>query len=108
MKDYNKVAIVTKIFKQGMKVTVSVKDLFESGADLYGMYIETEENENGETDYWDLHNGNGYVVCMDGETCLIISEDEKWVTLRNDDGEVPMFFTLSLKAASVACTVCPT
>jgi hypothetical protein len=88
-----------------IKVTVSVKALYEADADLRGLTIETEKNDQG-IGYWDLWSAAN-VVCMDGETCYIMGVDENTVTLKNEDGEMDQIFQLPMEAFQIGCTYCP-
>lgn len=90
-------------YRTGMKVTVSVKELYESNIVTEEVYIDTENNDNGEIGYWDLYNDKYGLVCMDGETCEIISIDENSITLKNEDGENATKFVLTFEEADICC-----
>lgn len=104
--DYSGISnIISKkvIYKTGMKVTVSVKELYESNIVTENVYIDTENNDNGEIGYWDLYNNKYGLVCMDGETCEIISVNEDSIILKNEDGENDTEFVLTFKEADICC-----
>ena len=69
-------------------------------------HINTENNENGDVEYYDLYTTSG-LVCMDGETCEIIDVKEDCLVLKNKDGERDMTFTLTYEEANICCFECP-
>ena len=92
---------------KGMSVTVSVKELYESNVITENVYIDTKNDENGNIGYWDLYTDKDGLVCMDGETCEIISVNEDSITLKNEDGEKDMEFVLTFTEADICCFVYP-
>lgn len=63
----------------------------------YGGYIQKETDEDRE--YFDLKTDDG-TPCMDGETCEIIKETDKYVVLQEIDEQIP--FKLSREEFNVA------
>ena len=57
--------------------------------------------------YFDLIGGNGEILCLDGETCTVISVNPYEIVLRNDDGVRVETFWLPLQAAVICCFVNP-
>lgn len=88
------------------KVTICLEVLFNrlTGYDTeedyvptqYG-YIQKETDEDRE--YFDLKTDDG-TPCMDGETCEIIKETDKYVVLQEIDEQIP--FKLSREEFNVA------
>lgn len=60
-----------------------------------------ERTIEGKTEYYDLYVNN-QLVCMDGETCIIIEENENNFVLSNSDGEQVITFTLTNEEMKVA------
>lgn len=97
-KDFSK----TKYIK-GESVTVSVKALYESNIIAENVFIDTEDDENGNTSYWDMYTHKDGLVCMDGETCEIVSVNDNSITLKNEDGEKDVEFILTFAEADICC-----
>lgn len=64
-------------------------------------YCHIEHTPDGDNDYYDLHSGS-YLVCMDGEQCQIILQNEDIVELSNTDGEAEKTFRLTAQEFAVA------
>ena len=84
----------------GKRVTVVVQDLFDKGIEPEFVTLKTEDDENGQVRYFDLYDNNG-VVCMDGETCIVLEVEKDRVKLLNEDGEQKKEFYLSIKEAGI-------
>jgi hypothetical protein len=83
---------------------ISIKSLYEKyGEVLEHNYIDyTYQEENG-NHYYDLKNKDTHeLVCMDGETCLIIEANDSIVRLQNSDGEVATTFVLTKEEFEVS------
>ena len=83
---------------------ISIKSLFEKyGEVLTHNYIDhTYQEENG-NHYYDIRDKiTGELMCMDGETCLIIEENDSTVSLQNSDGEVTFTFVLTKEEFEVS------
>ena len=79
---------------------ISVSALYnEYGENLE--YCRIEHTLEGGKDYYDLHSGN-HLVCMDGEQCRIILQNEDIVELSNADGEAEKTFRLTAQEFAVA------
>lgn len=92
-------------------VTVSLKDLFKklSGNAPDEDCVSTEYGcirksvEDGYT-YYDFKNDDNNTPCMDGESCEVMMETEKYVELREMDEKIP--FKLSKEEFETAATEC--
>lgn len=100
--DYSEICNCKVGYITGKEVTVSIKTLYESNFGVECGWIDTENNEHGEVEYYDLYTTDG-LVCMDGETCEIIDVNEDRITLKNTDGERYMTFTLTYEEANICC-----
>lgn len=97
--------VPTRTFEIGMDVTVSLSTLYDDGMQIFGKQIQMYE-EDGKR-YFDLIGGNGEILCLDGETCTVISVNPYEIVLRNDDGVRVETFWLPLQAAVICCFVNP-
>ena len=97
--------VPTRTFETGMDVTVSLSTLYDDGMQLFGKQIRMYE-EDGKR-YFDLIGGNGEVLCLDGETCKVVSVNEEEIVLQNDDGVRVETFWLPLQAAAICCFANP-
>ena len=75
------------------KITVCLNGLYDKfNGNLFGGTIEkTVEDEN---EYFDLYTNEG-LVCMDGETCIVIEEKDGMFILKNENGECDTTFILT-------------
>lgn len=103
--DYDEITNCKIGYITGEKVTVSVKALYESNFSAECGWINTENDEQGNTGYWDLYTTNG-LVCMNGETCEIIDVKEDCIILKNTDGKIDTEFTLTFDEANICCFEC--
>lgn len=77
---------------------ISIKSLYEKyGYNLTYCNISTEDDG-----YYDLQTEEAGTVCMDGESCKIIKQDDKQITLTNYDGEMRTTFVLTKEEFEVA------
>lgn len=89
------------------KVTVSLETLFNvlSGNEEEHIPLEhdgyIQKETDGNKEYYDLKTDNG-TPCMDGETCELLEETEKYVVLQEETEQIP--FKLSKKEFDIACT----
>lgn len=97
---YTKIDLPNEIIMRN--VCVSVAQLYEQYGDSL-VYCDIEVEKDGYEQYYDIID-NG-VVCMDGEVCEVISEDEYRVELLNCNGEVYRKFTLTREEFEVATFV---
>ena len=106
--------------KEGDKVTVSLKTLYEYIAEnegtflfndrncvktLYGATIEVSDgSEEPKTSYYDLYAKDGTLLCCDGETLVYSGIEEKTGlhTFTNPNNESQYLITLSNEELSVA------
>lgn len=85
------------------EVCISLMTLFErykndmecEKVDISCGEIRHSYQEETDTHYYDLYNSKGEIMCMDGETCQVISELENEVMFLNQDGENDVEFTLT-------------
>lgn len=85
-------------YKEGMKVCLSVKTLYENNADLsYGMIVP--DYEEGTIKYYDLYNEDGELACCDGEEVIIEQVGEVLITFRCSDS---VYLTLTKDEADIA------
>ena len=90
-------------FKEGTRVRVSVRALYNMEDDLlYGQIIPDFAKLPNDTDYYDLYNEDGELACLDGEEVVIAQVGQHLVTLRNDNGDGSVYFTLTHEEATVA------
>ena len=90
--------------KIGEKVCISVQALYNTyGENLSCCGIDNNSRESS-INYYDLYNGFGKLVCMDGEECIIDDIDNKneTVTLINECGEETTTFCLSFEEYGTA------
>lgn len=81
------------------KVCLSVESLYNKyGKDLTYCTISVEDKG-----YFDLQTLEAGTVCMDGETCEVISDKGNEVTLINREGESDYEFKLTKEEFGVAC-----
>ena len=71
-----------------LKITnLSVKELY----DKYGNHLAfgsiEHTYEDGE-EYYDLYDENGFLVCVDGQKCEVISINREEITLKNDNDKL--------------------
>lgn len=95
---------------ENKKVTVCLEALFNrlTGHDTEEEYVPTQygyiQKETDEDKEWfDFKNDDG-TPCMDGETCEIIEETERYVTLQEIDERIP--FKLSREEFEIATVEC--
>lgn len=100
---YSAIENIRMGYTQGEKVTVSVKMLYESNIITENVYIDTESDETGHLGYFDLYTDKDGLVCMDGETCEVVSVHEDCITLKNEDGERVTEFVLTFEEAVLSC-----
>ena len=83
---------------------ISIKSLFEKyGEVLEHNYIDYTYQVENKNHYYDLKDKvTDELVCMDGETCLIIEENDSIVRLQNSDGEVTTTFVLTKEEFEVS------
>lgn len=68
-----------------------------------GYEIEHSSEEETNTDYYDLIDNYGHIVCMDGENCQVIYEEDKdRYKLINRDGEVDTEFYMTKEELLIA------
>jgi hypothetical protein len=98
-----------KMLTPGNKVTISLKTLYESKPNAPEVGIVGTDcdhgilkSNDGDRDYYDLDNGETAYACCDGETVTVVSEENKEVTFRNEDGEMPYDFKLSIAECETA------
>ncbi len=74
-------------------VCISIEALYKEFKDgkLSRCYVEVDDNGT----YYDLYTYDGELVCMDGEEVNIVETGDNLVTLRNDNGEYTVYFTLT-------------
>lgn len=80
------------------EICISVKSLFER----YGEKLTYCTISRDDGNYYDLQTEEAGTVCMDGEVCLIIEENEDEITLTNSDGEIPTTFNLTREEFGIA------
>jgi len=79
-------------------ICISVKALYDKyGEKLSYCNISTEDDG-----YYDLQTEFSGTVCMDGENCEVIEENDDVVKLLNKDGEINTTFTLTLEEFYIA------
>lgn len=87
--------------KQGEKVCISVKALF----DEYGENLERTEirhTSDGENEYYDLYDPFFGLLCADGEECTICAIDGENVMLENQNGTISSYFWLTTQELQTA------
>jgi hypothetical protein len=83
-----------------MNKTVCILGLYDKyGENLEYTNIELYKESN--TEYYDLYDKYGNLMCMDGETCKVIEEDDRY-KLINTDGEYDTEFYLTKEEFKVA------
>jgi len=85
----------------GRNICISVKTLY----DLYGTNLKYCTISTKEKGYYDLKTEEAGIVCMDGETCTILSEINNEIILVNENGETPTTFRLTREELEVASFV---
>lgn len=89
-----------KQFKEGQEVGISVRLLHERNKPLtYGKVIHTQDEETN-LHYYDLYNNDGELACMDGEEIIIEQVGSSLLTLKNNNGDSTIYFTLTLDEAN--------
>ena len=88
-------------YTKGQSVCLSIKELYENKEKLDYTKIITEDDKSG-IGYYDLYNDNNELACMDGEVCTIKEVKPDSIVLINEDGEKPVYFTLSFSEADIA------
>lgn len=89
-----------KQFKEGQEVGISVRLLHERNKPLtYGEVIHTQDEETN-LNYYDLYNSDGELACMDGEEIIIDQVGSSLLTLKNNNGDSTIYFTLTLDEAN--------
>lgn len=83
------------------KTCISIEALYNKfGSALEFCNIKTIQT-NDKSKYFDLFTNVG-LVCMDGESCNIISNDGDVVVLSNEEGEIDYNFMLTIEEFNVA------
>lgn len=90
-----------KQYREGMRVGVSVKALYENAQDLMFGHI-IPDFEDGVMKYYDLYNDDDELACLDGEECMIDQVGQALITLRNTNGDGAIYFTLTYEEADIA------
>ena len=89
--------------KEGARGCVSVRSLYNMEGGLRSGFIVPDFTKSpNDCDYYDMYNADGELVCLDGEEVTIEKVDESGVTLRNDNGDNTVFFTLTNEEITVA------
>lgn len=88
-------------------VCIGVSNLYEAHPNGVLTYTdieyEADRNIDGELEeYYDLRTKDGDLVCMDGESCNVLSKQDGVVTLLNTEGEVDMTFRLTEEEFKIA------
>ena len=90
------------------QVTISCQAIYESGNNFEYVFVDDSEESDFSEGYYDLRDKQTRdVVCMDGETCTIIERAERWITLRNDNGEESTEFYLTPYEFAIAAIAIP-
>ena len=88
--------------KEGQSISVGVKALYESKSSPTNGEIIPDYDEKGKLNYYDLYNEKGELFCCDGETCCVDQIGEYLITLRNDEGESTVYFTITEDEGEIA------
>ena len=98
-----------KMLMPGNTVCISLKTLYESKPNAPDVGIVgtdcghgIKRTLNGDSEYYDLDNGETAYACCDGEECKVVSTDGAEVTFRNEQGEQPYDFKLSIAECETA------
>jgi len=89
-----------KEYKEGQKVCLSIKSLYESGLRTFLVNI-VPDYVDGEMEYYDLYNDGGELACCDGEVCIIEKVESTLLTLKNDNGIKTIYFILTYEEADI-------
>ena len=82
----------------GKTVCLSIERLYEKyGESLTHCTISTKDEG-----YFDLRTIEAGIVCMDGEECEVLKDDEFGITLINRDGEADCEFKLTKEEFEIA------
>lgn len=82
------------------QVAVSVECLYEQ--DSLDTDLVVEKSADGDSEWYDLKDYFGNLLCMDGEVCEIEEVTDDVVTLTNRNGEFDVRFCLSHKDFKLA------
>lgn len=83
-----------------MNKTICILALYDKlGENLE--YTNIEQYKETDTEYYDLYDKYGNLMCMDGETCNVVEEDNRY-KLINTDGEFATEFYLTKEEFKVA------
>lgn len=81
------------LLKEGETVTVSVKELYKAfGNTLTYEKIDTDDEECG---YYDIMASDGKTLCMDGESCKVLSISPGKIEFANLNGDSETRFSLT-------------
>lgn len=92
-----------KEYKIGEVVCISVLTLYNVfGENLDYCGIDYISDLKSSDRIFELYDGFGNLVCMDGEECLITDVTDSYIVLSNEYGESDTYFKLSYREADVA------
>lgn len=83
-----------------MEKSISIMELY----DKYGEnleYANIEQYKETDTEYYNLYDEYGNLMCMDGECCKVVEEDDRY-KLINTNGEYDAEFYLTKEEFEVA------
>lgn len=81
------------------QVSVSLVLLYEFFNVILKFGEIVKSNSDG-VDYYDLYV-NGNLVCMDGEECEVIDENEQFITYKNSNSEKDHVFILTKRESDL-------